>query len=89
MPDEENLTRWVDEHGIRAPKGAAGSVTFFECNTIHGSAGNLSPYPRSNVFFVYNAVSNALVDPFSGQVPRPEHIANRSDFTPICPIPST
>jgi len=86
VPDEDNLTRWVDEHGIQAPKGPAGSVTFFDCNTMHGSAGNLSPYPRSNVFFVFNAVSNAPGDPFSGQAPRPEHIANRSDFTPIHPV---
>jgi len=86
VPDESSITRMADEYGIRAPKGPAGSVTFFECNTLHGSSGNISPYPRSNVFFVFNAVSNALVDPFCGRDPRPEHIANRTDFTPLKPL---
>lgn len=86
VPDEDSLTRMTDEHGIRAPKGPAGSVTFFDCNTLHGSGGNISPYPRSNLFFVFNAVSNALTDPFCGNAPRPEHIANRTDFTPLQPL---
>jgi ectoine hydroxylase len=86
VPDDASITRMADEQGIQAPKGPAGSVTFFECNTLHGSSGNISPYPRSNVFFVFNAVSNALVDPFASTPPRPEHIANRTDFTPLTPL---
>jgi ectoine hydroxylase len=60
----------------------AGTVTFFECNVMHGSGGNMTPFPRSNVFFVYNSTENALVQPFSGQLPRPEHIASRR-FGPL------
>lgn len=86
VPDNESLTKLVDEHGISVPKGPAGSATFFDCNTIHGSNGNITPYPRSNVFFVYNAVSNKLEVPFCGLSPRPENIAQRESFDPLEPV---
>ncbi|MFQ5700179.1 MAG: ectoine hydroxylase [Myxococcota bacterium] len=82
VPDRETL-RWLAEReGIEAPTGPAGSVVFFDCNAMHGSNGNITPYPRSNVFFVYNSVENGLVEPFGGLEPRPEYIASR-DFRPI------
>lgn len=77
VPDPESLTALADQGGIVAPKGKAGSVVFFECNTMHGSNSNISPYPRSNAFFVFNAISNKVVEPFCGLTPRPEHIAAR------------
>lgn len=83
VPDNASLTRMVEEGGIVAPKGPTGSVTFFECNIMHGSNSNITPWPRSNVFVVYNSVENALVDPFCGLKPRPQFIANRRDFSPI------
>lgn len=78
VPDLEGLTQLVENNGIEAPKGPAGSVVIFDCNLMHGSTGNLSPWPRVNLFFVYNSVKNALVDPFCGQPPRPEYIASRN-----------
>lgn len=83
VPDAESLRRLVDEGGIVAPKAAAGAVVLFDCNTMHASGVNLSPYPRSNAFFVYNSTENAVVDPFSGQAPRPEHIATRQGPTAL------
>jgi ectoine hydroxylase len=77
VPDTESLRRLVDAGGIVAPKARRGAVVLFDCNTMHASGVNLSPYPRSNAFFVYNSVENGLVEPFSGQEPRPEHIAAR------------
>ncbi|RKD75125.1 ectoine hydroxylase, partial [Sinobaca qinghaiensis] len=65
--------------------GPAGSVLFFDCNTMHGSSGNISPYARSNVFFVFNSIENKLTHPFSGQSPRPEFLANRENVKPITP----
>ena len=79
VPDHASLSTLVGRRGIRAPKGPAGSVVFFDCNTMHGSASNISPYPRSNLFFVYNAISNTLQPPSGGLMPRPEFIAARSD----------
>lgn len=83
VPDPVIMTELVKEHGIVAPKGPPGSVTFFDCNTMHGSNGNISPYPRANVFFVYNSVENKLVKPYCGLKPRPEHIAVRENVVPF------
>lgn len=81
-PDGDSLRWLVDQGGIAAPKVRAGSVVLFECNMMHASGVNLSPYPRSNVFVVYNSVDNALVAPYGVDEPRPSYIANR-DPTPI------
>jgi ectoine hydroxylase len=83
VPDDDSLTRLAERGGIEAALGPAGSVTFFECNTMHGSSSNITPFPRSNCFVVFNHVDNALVDPFCGLAPRPEHIATRPPVEPI------
>lgn len=83
VPDEASIRSLVEEGGITAPKGPAGSVTLFECNTLHASNENLSPFPRSNLFFVYNSVENTPDAPYCGNKPRPEFLAERSDFTPL------
>ncbi|MGJ3253511.1 MAG: ectoine hydroxylase [Elainellaceae cyanobacterium] len=85
VPDEESLKFLVEQGGMVSAKGAAGSVIFFDCNTMHGSNSNISPDPRSNVFFVYNSVQNALVEPFCGLKPRPEFIAARQ-VEPLEPV---
>ncbi|MFF3245702.1 ectoine hydroxylase [Streptomyces sp. NPDC002870] len=81
-PSDAALTRFADRHGIRLFTGRAGSATWFDCNCMHGSGDNITPYPRSNVFIVFNSVENAAVKPFSAPVPRPSFIGAR-DFTPV------
>ncbi len=83
VPDDESLTRLVNDFGIAAPTGLAGAVTFFDCNIMHGSNSNITPLPRSNVFVVYNSVDNTPAAPFCGLAPRPNFIAEREDFTPV------
>jgi ectoine hydroxylase len=83
-PDREILAWLVDRGGIEAVTGPPGSIVFFDCNAMHGSSGNITPLPRSNVFAVYNSVENTLVAPFGGTRPRPEHVASH-DFTPLEP----
>ncbi|QSO50697.1 ectoine hydroxylase [Alicyclobacillus curvatus] len=78
VPDEESLSRLVGENRIDMPVGRKGSVLMFECNTMHGSNSNITPFPRRNVFIVYNSVKNALETPFSGGSPRPEFVASRT-----------
>lgn len=78
VPSRDALAKLVDDGGIVAPKGAAGSVVMFDCNTMHGSAGNLSPSPRSNLFAVYNSVHNELGKPFGASEPRPDFLAERN-----------
>lgn len=77
VPDQASLTRLAEQGGIDMPVGKAGSLLLFDCNLMHGSNSNITPSPRSNVFIVFNSVENRLVSPFSGQSPRPEHIASR------------
>lgn len=85
VPDELNLADLAHTHGIVAPTGKPGTVVIFDCNIMHGSNGNITPFPRSNAFFVYNAVSNRLQSPFGAGKPRPDFIAAR-EIMPITPI---
>ena len=84
VPDEDSLAQLADEHGIVAPTGKAGTVVIFDCNVMHGSNSNISPFPRANAFLVYNAVSNKLRAPFGPVTPRPDFIAAR-EVLPISP----
>lgn len=79
VPDHDSLTFFMEKYGIEVPTGKAGSVLLFDCNIMHGSNSNITPHPRSNVFFVYNSVENKVVEPFHGKAPRPEYIAHRKD----------
>lgn len=77
VPDELSLAILAHRHGIEAPTGAPGTVILFDCNTMHGSNGNITPFPRANAFLVYNAISNRLQRPFAAEKPRPPFIAER------------
>lgn len=79
VPDQDSLAFLVEKFGIDVPTGKAGSVLLFDCNVMHGSNSNITPHPRSNVFFVYNSVENRIVEPFHGKAARPEYIAHRKD----------
>jgi ectoine hydroxylase len=87
IADPVALSFLAGRGGLQSMKGPAGSVVFFDCNTMHGSSSNISPYPRSNLFMVYNSVENRLAPP-RGLKPRPEFIAAREDCEPIVPIES-
>lgn len=82
-PELADLEKLANAGGIVAPKGPPGSLLLFECNTLHASNTNMSPWPRSNLFFVYNQVDNSLIDPYSGQPPRPEFLAKRQGIQPL------
>ena len=81
-PSDEALAKFADAHSIKLFTGEAGSATWFDCNCMHGSGDNITPYPRSNVFIVFNSVENTAVEPFAAPVARPEFIGAR-DFTPV------
>ena len=86
VPDDDSLSKLAAEGGIIAPTGPAGTVIVFDCNTMHGSASNITPLPRSNAFIVYNAVSNRLEAPFGPTKPRPDFIAARKRVAPVEPV---
>jgi ectoine hydroxylase len=75
--DQETVTRLVEDGGIVAPTGKPGAVLMFHGNLVHGSSGNITPYPRKIVYLTLCAVSNHIRKPT-----RPDWIAHR-DFTPI------
>lgn len=83
VPPDGFLSELIDAGGIVPVTGPAGTVTFFECNTMHGSNSNISPFPRANAFIVYNSVNNRPLQPFGAKVPRPGFLAERDDFTPV------
>jgi ectoine hydroxylase len=77
--DEVTVTKLVDQGGIVAPTGKPGGLLLFLGNLVHGSAGNITPYPRKIVYLTLNAVSNYIRTPT-----RKEWIAH-TDFSPIAP----
>jgi ectoine hydroxylase len=77
--DNATVEKLVAEGGIVAPTGKAGGMLLFHGNLVHGSAGNITPYPRRIVYLTLNAVSNHIRKPT-----RPEWIAHQ-DFAPIMP----
>jgi ectoine hydroxylase len=78
--DEATVTQLVQQGGIVAPTGKPGGLLLFHGNLVHGSAPNITPYPRKIVYLTLNAVSNYIRTPT-----RPDWIAHR-DFTPIEPV---
>ncbi len=86
VPDADVLTGLAREGGVVAPTGPAGTVVIFDCNTMHGSNSNITPFARSNAFLVYNAVSNKLLAPFGPKKPRPDFIAAREDTRTMKPV---
>ena len=75
--DNATIARLVDEGGIIAPKGKAGSAMLFHCNLVHGSPSNMSPHDRTIVY-----LSLCHVDNHIRRFKRAEWIAHR-DFAPI------
>ncbi len=75
--DQDNVTTLVRQNGIVSPTGQPGGVLMFHANLVHGSAGNITPYPRRIVYLTLSALSNAINKPT-----RPAYIAHR-DFTPV------
>ncbi|MCC3654818.1 MULTISPECIES: ectoine hydroxylase [Streptomyces] len=82
IPSDEALSGFAEKHGIKLFTGKAGSATWFDCNCMHGSGDNITPFPRSNVFIVFNSVENPAVEPFAAPIRRPEFLGAR-EFTPV------
>jgi ectoine hydroxylase len=77
---QEVIKAQVRQRGVVAPTGPAGSVIFMNVNVLHGSAGNLSPWPRRMMTLTYNAFSNKATQPSV----RPRHIVyDDSGLPPI------
>lgn len=62
--------------------GKAGTLVLHDGNILHGSADNISPEDRTNIFFVYNSVKNTPVKPFASKSPRADFLCLK-DFKPL------
>ncbi|MEU3648842.1 ectoine hydroxylase [Lentzea sp. NPDC034063] len=82
VPSRAHLTALAAEHGIDQFTGSAGAALMFDCNSMHGSGSNITPFARSNIFLVFNSVENTLAEPFASAKPRPDFVASR-DFEPV------
>ncbi|MCL4462032.1 MAG: ectoine hydroxylase [Nitrospirae bacterium] len=83
VPDRESLEKLADRYGIAGVIAPAGSAVFFDCNIMHGSNSNITPYPRTNLFYVYNHTENAVNDALRTRPPRPDFVAERLRFEPL------
>jgi len=73
-PSPEAVEELMRGRSLAGVYGHPGTLVFHEGNIMHGSPDNISPMPRTNVFFVYNSVRNA-------PAPRPYAAARfRPDF---------
>lgn len=75
--DNDKVAELVEQGGIVAPKGVAGTVLIFQSTLVHASSPNLSPWDRNTLYVTTNSVDNAI-----RKFQRPDYIAHR-DFTPI------
>ena len=73
----DTVTALAEENGIEPLLGPAGSVAFVNCNLVHGSANNVSPWRRAIAYLIYNACSNGCTSE--------ERLwfQNERDFTPL------
>jgi len=83
VPDQDSLAFLAEAGGIEMPQPQPGSILLFDSNTMHGSSANITPFARSNAFFVFNSLKNRIVAPFGGMAPRPEFVAARETIEPV------
>jgi len=73
----ELLASLASERAIVDLSGPAGSIAFIHPTLVHGSAANMTPWPRAILYLNYNAVSNKTM---ANQ--RPWYM-NNPDWTPL------
>ncbi len=80
LPSNEAISSCLKENGGKVVSVSCdvGDLVLFDCNVLHGSAANMSPNSRTNLFFVFNSLGNQLQDSFCGAPPRPEYAATRN-----------
>jgi len=83
VPSLNALNSLMDSDKLAGAFGKPGTLVFHEGNVMHGSPDNITPWPRTNLFFVYNSIHNTPASkPFAAPDFRPEFLASQN-FTPL------
>lgn len=82
VPSLKAINELTKNNEIAAAHGSAGTLVIHDGNIMHGSPDNISPNPRTNVFFVYNSVENKPLKPFGALRERAGFLCLK-DFTPL------
>ena len=77
LPFDRRIAELGDQQVHFVDHGTGPVVLMFHGNLVHGSAGNITPFPRKIVYLTLNACSNAIQKPT-----REEWLAHQ-DFRPI------
>jgi ectoine hydroxylase len=83
VPDHASLEKLAERYGITEVSAPAGSALFFDCNIMHGSNSNITPFPRTNLFYVYNHTENTVQDSLLTRLPRPDFVAESRNFSAL------
>jgi ectoine hydroxylase len=78
--DEALVEEAANDCGIVPLMGPAGTVAFFDCLIIHGSAQNITPWPRRILYLNFSAASNHELQP------RRAYFHCDPDVRPILPL---
>ncbi|MCH2534441.1 MAG: phytanoyl-CoA dioxygenase family protein [Bdellovibrionales bacterium] len=85
VPSVDLIKEAASKGGLKAIYGKPGTLVFHECNLLHGSPDNMSPWPRTNLMFVYNSIYNTPNKyPYAADEFRPEFLSSKK-YTPIKP----
>ena len=82
VPSLKAIKELVDDGGIFGAYGQAGTLVLHDGNVMHGSPDNISPYSRTNAFFVFNSVENKPLKPFGANTNRADFLCLK-DFRPL------
>jgi ectoine hydroxylase len=82
VPSLEAIKMLTQNNDLVAALGKAGTLVFHDGNIMHGSSDNISPYDRTNAFFVYNSVENLPVAPFAAPEKRAPFLS-LEEYTPL------
>lgn len=79
LPTADDLNNFIVNSGGRVDSLTCrvGDLVLFDSNCMHGSNANITPYNRTNLFYVFNSVENVLLAPYCGRPHRPKYVASQ------------
>ena len=82
VPSVEAIRELTNEDDLFAALGEAGTMVIHDGNILHGSSDNISPYDRTNIFYVFNSIKNIPTKPYATTKPRAGFLSLK-DYKPL------